>query len=72
MDVLAPEDPYREQQRCFSPRKVDRITYRRAKESVQWQVVKLWRFLGMRVHRVAPLDRLPPCTGRGTPRSSCA
>jgi hypothetical protein len=43
MDVLAPEDPYREQQRCFSPRKVDRITYRRAKESVQWQVVKRWR-----------------------------
>ena len=43
MDVLAPEDPYREQQRCFSRRKVDRITYRRATESVQWQVVKLWR-----------------------------
>jgi hypothetical protein len=37
MDVLAPEDPYREQQRCFSPRKVDRITYRRATESVQGQ-----------------------------------
>jgi hypothetical protein len=28
MDVRAPEDPYREQQRCFPPRKVDNIPTR--------------------------------------------
>jgi hypothetical protein len=77
MDVWAPEDPYREQQRCFPPRKVDRITYRRATESVQGQVVKLsrcclrralgWIWGNAGSTGWQPLDRLPPCTGRRTP-----